>query len=134
MFIYVANDIKFAIVNVCVDYSTFECASILVESKQSSAVFAVVYRPPSSHVPTFLSEFTDFLSNIENIAPTADLFVAGDFNINLLSPNSSEFCNLMLSHNVYPTIFHPTHESRHNATLIDNFFYKFLSALAEWCS
>ena len=47
----------------------------------------------------------------------------GDFNIDLLKkPNSSDFVNMMVSHDSFPLVTIPTRISHLLATLIDNFF------------
>jgi hypothetical protein len=54
------------------------------------------------------------------------MFLAGDFNINLLKSEShlhtENFLNETFSHFHYPTINQPTHFTETNATLIDNIF------------
>ena len=57
-----------------------------------------------------------------NKFPKHELFLTGDFHINLFSSNSKNFSNLLLSRNLYPTIFFPTKQTQNFATLIDNVF------------
>jgi len=54
------------------------------------------------------------------------VLLAGDYNLDLLNPNShvptGEFLNNMLAYNFFPTIRHPTRISDSSATLINNIF------------
>ena len=54
----------------------------------------------------------------------------GDFNINLVNydshPETNDFINLMVSHYLLPHILHPTGETNHSATIIDNIFFNTL--------
>ena len=53
-----------------------------------------------------------------------DIFIMGDFNVNLLNAETNEnnnvFLNLMYSHSFYPLITKPTRISTTSATLNDN--------------
>ena len=55
---------------------------------------------------------------------STDYYIAGDFNIDLLSKCSEikELTELLLSVNAYPTIYHPTRVTKTSSTLIDNIF------------
>ena len=72
----------------------------------------------------FLSKLNNTLDilNKSNI----ELYLMGDFNINLLNTNSHEktndFVDLMFSQNLYPLITKPTRISSTTATIIDNIF------------
>ena len=52
----------------------------------------------------------------------AEFVFTGDYNIDLFSSKSDDFTNVLLSANLYPTIFLPTRVTKHSSTLIDNFF------------
>ena len=47
------------------------------------------------------------LSIINNAHPTAKIILAGDFNLDLQSKKCSDFTHLLLTYNIYPTIFFP---------------------------
>jgi hypothetical protein len=81
-----------------------------------------MYKPPASSIPTFFAELNELLSEIDNLFPNVDFFLAGDFNINFFSPQFTEFSNLLLTLNFYPTIFCPTHHTDNTESIIDNIF------------
>ena len=64
------------------------------------------------------------LSTVYYQIPNHDLFITGDFNIDLLTPDNKDFHHLLLSHNIYPTIFYTTRVAKNSATLIDNILTK----------
>jgi hypothetical protein len=123
---YINNSIKYSNLNITILHDSFECACILISSKPRASVVIVVYKV-SPLLPVFLSEFSEFLSHVDKIVPNAFLFIAGDFNINLFSSNSSEFSNLLLTVNAYPTIYLPTRITPTACTLIDNIFTNYSS-------
>lgn len=118
--IYVAEGIKYSTLNVSV-YNSFEYACVLIECHSKPLLVSVIYNPSSSQV-TFLPEFATFLAEIDHFAPSADIFLAGDFNIDLLSASSTDFSNLLLESNIYPTIYYPTRLTISKQSLIDNIF------------
>ena len=92
-----------------------------------SLTFGVVYRPHSSTIEQFTDSFnTDVFSNIH---PRDTVILTGDFNINLATTSSSthvhEFVNVMLEHNLHPSIDKITrfnHLSSNNSSIIDHFW------------
>ena len=90
--------------------------------QSKNIIIGIIYRPPSSNSNDFVSCLTTLLSNIDFV--NKDVFVMGDFNIDLLkhaSNNSShEFIELLLSASFLPLISKPTRVSNHSATLPDN--------------
>jgi len=85
-----------------------------------------VYRPPRNsrtELDTFLEEFHDTLHGFQRA--NSSIYIAGDFNINLLNVNetpfSSEYFDSILAAGYIPTITLPTRLSA-NSTLIDNIF------------
>ena len=90
--------------------------------QSKNIIVGIIYRPPNSNSNDVLSCLTTLLSNIDFV--NKDVFVMGDFNIDLLkhaSNNSShEFIELLLSASFLPLISKPTRVSNHSATLLDN--------------
>ena len=85
-----------------------------------------VYRPPRNirlELDTFLEEFNVALNEYRPVS--SSIYIAGDFNINLLSVNdnpfNSEYFDNILAAGFIPTITLPTRISQ-NSTLIDNIF------------
>ena len=89
--------------------------------QSKNIIVGIIYRPPNSNSNDFLSCLTTLLSNIDFV--NKDVFVMGDFNIDLLkhaSNNSShEFIELLLSASFLPLISKPTRVSNHSATLLE---------------
>ena len=79
---------------------------------------------PSSSTCDFCDEFTVLLENLGKIFASTDYYIAGDFNIDILSKcsESKKLTELLLSVNAYPTIYHPTRVTKTLSTLIDNIF------------
>jgi hypothetical protein len=105
-------------------YTTFEHCIITLNSPRPTCI-ALDYRPPSSSLPIFLEEIDDLLASIAKQFPNFDIFLTGDFNIDLLAldnNNSLNFSNLLSVYNLYPSIFLPTRVSSSSSTLIDNTF------------
>jgi len=72
----------------------------------------------------FNHEFDSLLSSLSRLK--IDIFLAGDYNIDLLKINSHalthSFYNILSLHRFIPTILRPTRITQHSATLIDNIF------------
>ena len=81
----------------------------------------LIYKNPSCDISFFIDEFELLLNKINN--ENKNKFMMGDFNIDLLKKvNSSDFVNMMVSHDSFPLVTIPTRISHLSATLIDNFF------------
>ena len=78
----------------------------------------VIYRPPNGDERLSLQELDFLMKNL----PSENVTITGDFNIDLLSPNSSsDFEQIIYSNNFIPLISLATHEKPGcNGTLIDN--------------
>jgi exonuclease III len=77
-------------------YSTFECIGSTVSLSTFSFKIFTIYRPPSSSISTFCTEFETLLEH--HITSNIDLFFIGDFNIHIDNqddPNSI-LCNRLL--------------------------------------
>ena len=87
-------------------------------------IIGVVYRPPSSNSNDFLVYLTDLLNS--PLLVNKDVFIMGDFNINILMHNnnnmSHEFLEIFLTASFLPLISKPTRMVNHSATLIYNIF------------
>ena len=89
---------------------------------------AAVYRPPNSSLHVFLYEFTNYVENLclHNTPLKPTVYIAGDFNINLLSSDSntsvSDILDTMNSFGFFPSILKPTRIANSSAILIDNIF------------
>ncbi|KAJ8030379.1 hypothetical protein HOLleu_26789 [Holothuria leucospilota] len=107
--------------------NTQNCESLFTEVKhayEKNTIVGVISRPPDGNVGDFNDELQVILDRISREGKWG--FLAGDFNIDLLSHVSSSFKdnfeNLLSSHCFYPTITYPTRVTDSTTTLIDNVF------------
>ena len=107
------------------DSDDFETLWVEVDNKSGkNFLFCCAYRHPSSDIDKFTDHIQEVLSNpsISN----KNIFLLGDFNINLLNydshtPSNNFICNLF-SKSFLPYILHPTRISQNSASVIDNIF------------
>ena len=82
------------------------------------------YRPPNTDISMFSAKMNEILEILES--EKKEIYLLGDFNINLLNYNShgktKEFLDMMYSFNIYPLITKPTRISANRASLIDNIY------------
>ena len=100
-------------------YSTFECIGSSVSLANFSFKIFTIYRPPSSSISAFCTEFETLLEH--HITSNVDLFFIGDFNIhidNQHDPNTVLFNSLLHTFNLNQHISFPTHDSGHALDLI----------------
>ena len=104
--------------------SNYEMLFIELTSSPKPVVVACVYRPPSTDVSVFNEKLHNVLEILES--EKKDIYILGDFNINLLNygihNKTNEFLDTMFSFNLYPLISKPTRINDTKATLIDNIF------------
>ena len=95
-----------------------ECLFITITNVDSPVTLGIVYRPPSGQLKEFLKEWEGILSML----PEKDVVIMGDFNIDLLKPNS-DFESSFYCNNMIPIISVATHEKQEcKPSLIDNIF------------
>ena len=81
-------------------------------------VIAVIYRPPKPH-PTFLSDLSEFLTQLTAISPSALLL--GDFNVHMDSTTctmASELLEILSFFKITQHIDFPTHNKGHTLDLV----------------
>lgn len=102
--------------------SQIEC--VAVEASPEKIIIICVYRPPQGSVEIFLDTLNDILELVKNKANKQKMCICGDFNINLNSTDkkTSDFMDLLNSHNLTPVINKSTRITKNTATLIDNIF------------
>ena len=98
-----------------------ETLFIKITNTHEPITIGVVYRPPNGNLINFNHQFHSILE----ILPKSNVFITGDFNINLHSVNEHAgtrlFQESFLSTGIYPTISLSTHEMPNcNASCIDN--------------
>ena len=98
----------------------------IINKRESNTIIGVLYRHPTMDPDDFnnifLKSLLDKLSKVKN----KKIFIAGDFNFNLLNLTSHEqtemFYSNLLSNLFLPAIILPTKINNVNKTLIDNIF------------
>ena len=85
----------------------------------------VIYHPPDTDADNFTTELDKLITTL-TLAKNKNIFLAGDFNINLFKTDNHQptkhFLEMMLSNHLLPLICHPTRVTSTSATLIDNIF------------
>lgn len=129
---YVHDSHNGAVLDLYKSSPLWECLPLVISSGGLTKPVTVVniYRPPrdrNADIKSFLDEFSPCLETASR--RNSDLFIAGDFNIDLLKVESrslyASYLELMYSASLVPSITLPTRLSRKNATLIDNIFCSF---------
>ena len=100
-----------------------DCESLSIEiihQNTKNSIVTTLYRPPVSNFKQFKKLLKDHISK----SRSKRLYIAGDFNINLLNYeidlNIANYVNTLIQHNVLPLIDKPTRITRRSETLIDN--------------
>ena len=89
--------------NVC---TTFEYVCIYIIVDGISIILCTIYNSPSSNnFFFFVAEFAMLLSFINYAQPTAEIILAGDFNLGLQSKKCCDFTHLLLTYFIYAIIF-----------------------------
>ena len=100
-------------------YSTFECIGSSVSLSTFSVKIFKIYRPPSSSIFAFCTEFESLLEH--HITSNVDLILVDDFNIYIYKqddPNTVLFNRLLLKFVLNLHISFPSHDSGHILDLI----------------
>ena len=104
-------------------FSSFECIGSEITSSHSTFKLFVLYRPPSSSISKF---FTEFESLTEcHISSSIDLFFLGYFNIkidNINDYNTQHFKKLLQNFDLSQQVFFPKNDSGHILDLIITIF------------
>lgn len=104
------------------------CEGIVVELHYDSysLIVASLYRPPAGDLEQFNQRFALFLENLSS-KTSKKIFIAGDFNINLIKINdhnkTSDFFNTLVSAGFLPAVTRPTRITEFTSSLIDNIFF-----------
>ena len=107
----ISDDVESCVVEIiCGDNDT---------SREKLTLFGI-YRPPSAS----LINFSEILNGMIADSVNKNVVLVGDFNIDLVEEESStDFSNMMYSHNMYPLINVPTRVTDSSATCIDHIWY-----------
>ena len=103
-------------------YTSFELVILETKIGRKNYLLVEIYRPPSSSIRTFLTEYNQLLKVLNQ--QKCELVIGGDFNIDLLKIEnciySREFFECNLDNKILSTISKPTRITHSTATLIDN--------------
>ena len=103
--------------------NSFEIVWVELENKNAkNFLIGCAYRQPSSDIIILLHYFTSLFPKLTS----KQIFLMGDFNIDLLKYHSStsvnDFINFLLSNNYLPRINHPTRITSQSSAIIDNIY------------
>ena len=98
----------------------------IINSNSKNTIVGVVYKHPTLEKNIFNEIYLDELTNKLFKEKNKNIFIAGDFNFNLLNADNDndvhEFLEIMTSHFLLPSISLPTRIAGRSKTLIDNIF------------
>lgn len=99
--------------------TSFESLCVRLSIRSSSIIFLIIYRPPSSSIPMFISEFSTLLDDL-NCSPS-ELIISGDFNIHVddtSDPLAHSFLETLDSYHLTQHVRFPTHKLGHTLDLL----------------
>ena len=102
----------------------------IINPKKGNIVVGCIYKHPTMDVLDFKNNYLGQI--FESVSKERkQVFLLGDFNINLLNYNchqpKNDFLDSLASNSFIPYILHPTRITSHSKTLIDNIFSNFIS-------
>ena len=98
-----------------------EALFVTITNTEAPLTVGVLYRPPNGDIKLFNDEFESILNKL----PNKNVYITGDFNINLhkIDNNAAKFEENFISFGFSPLISLATHEQPHcEKTCIDNIF------------
>ena len=111
--------------NFSISLPFFESVAIEITKNNRKFFICEIYRPPRSNPIEFLGKLEALFNNF-NTSHYDEIFICGDFNLNLLDSESNnptnQFVNQMASNSLLPVISRPTRITEQTASLIDNIF------------
>ena len=122
--VYVSSTIGFSVIAKNVINAGCEDIWVSINCNQTTkkTVMATIYRHPSSDTQLFIQELNNKL--LELNLSNANLFLVGDFNINISPINRStdaqNYLDMLLSSANYPMITKPTRVTPYSSTIIDH--------------
>src|SRR2546426_5903875 len=100
-------------------FSSFESLCVRLTIASSSYLLLTIYRPPSSNMTIFLSEFSTLLEDI--ISSLSELIITGDLNIHVDDATcytATSFLSILHSFGLSQLVDFPTHISGHTLDLV----------------
>ena len=103
---------------------------IKVSNTKANIVVGCSYKHPNMDVLELNNDLNQMLEKVSK--EQKQIFLLGDFNINLLNYNvhqpTNDFLDSLASNSIIPYILQPTRLTSHSKTLIDNIFSNTLSS------
>ena len=123
--IFIRNDYNFIHrKDLDVNNDCIESVFIEFNAFHKRTVFGTIYRPPGQSIPSFLGILNVILESVNK--ENKDVFLVGDFNIDLMNSFSSalvnEFLDILMINSMYPLIHFPTRTTQNTSSLLDNIF------------
>ena len=119
--IFVRNEYKTNIIkNLSVNNERIETLFLELKLGNNLIYLGNVYKPPHISDIIFNEVFPSLLCDLRR--KNSPIFLSGDFNVDLLDPNSAYFRSIMDTYLLIPTIHRPTRITDTSMTLIDNIF------------
>ena len=72
----------------CISTDYIECLGLKLETEDRSVYVLTFYRPPNADLDLFIEKFAEMLLLVDSCA-NSELYVCGDFNIDLLELENS---------------------------------------------
>ena len=105
----------------------FESVGVEITKYNRKFLVLEIYRPPRSTPSNFLDKLETLFCNFQT-TQYEEIFLCGDYNLNLLDSDSNNsvnlFLNQMSTYSLLPVISRPTRITEQSSTLIDNIFIK----------
>ena len=131
MSLFIKENIKFDIKeDIVVNLPGVDSIAIEIQKEilcsTTDVVILSIYRPPNINPKVFIEKLTDLLRHLHSLKK--DVFVLGDFNINMQEAMFTsdrivnDFHNMFLSHYFYPMINKPTRVHGNRSSIIDNIY------------
>ena len=103
--------------------------SVFIEISTKGGMPVIVgslYKPPNMDASSFITSLREIISKSNTNKKKPELILGMDHNLNLLKceihKGTHDFLDLMLQHQLYPSITRPSRVTQMTATLIDNIF------------
>ena len=93
------------------EFRTFQFAKWYVQPMHTTITILGIYRPPAGSLVEFLTEFTNWITDV--VAQDTNLLVVGDFNLHINNENDEHAANFMESMVALGLVQHvtrPTHK------------------------
>jgi hypothetical protein len=121
--IFVHDSIQFQKIEILsIQNADFEFLTIELLNHNKKNALITAYRPPCENKKSFLKHLKCYLKNVK----IKQIYITGDFNINLLNvkteKNVKQFLDTLFQYNILPLINKPTRVTLQTESLIDNIF------------